>query len=431
VAEHIKKFEIKEAKSKVIAVSMILLALLFGWLSVSWQIGNMFASLTAPNDPNAEQIAELSHGLSPRDPMTNWLKASVEKEVFTPEHLARAVDGFVETVRLAPADYRYWLELARALEQAEKYAEAEKAFRQSLELAPGYSSTRWLLGNFYLRQGREADAFAELRRAAETNSATREQFFAITWDYYEGNGARLEELAGDQPDVRAGLAKFYAGKERPEESLRIWNTLDEDQKRAHRDVARAIAQSLYEKGFYRSGVEFVRQLEIEPQAQAETVQNGGFEAPIPENSQESFFNWRIFKLDKIDVRTDPTRKKEGARSLRVSFSAFLGVEIKNIGQIVTVEPEKKYALSFWLRTENLKSAGTPTLEIVNAADNKIIVTSPPFPSGSNEWAPIKVEFAAPAGAEAVVLRIDRAYCGDACPITGAFWVDEFKLERTN
>jgi hypothetical protein len=40
-----------------------------------------------------------------------------------------------------------------------------------------------------------------------------------------------------------------------------------------------------------------------------------------------------------------------------------------------------------------------------------------------------VEFTAPSNAEAVAIRFDRAYCGDACPIVGTLWVDDFKLEK--
>ena len=429
VAEEIVRIETGNLRGRLLTGLLLVAALVFAWFSVSWQIGNMFASLTSPNDPNARQIAEFAYDLSPRDPLTNWLMASVEKEVYSPENLARAATSYEAMIRRAPVDYRYWIELGRWLEQAERYDDAEKAFRRAAELAPNYSAPLWHIGNFYLRQGREGEAFEHLRRSAELNPEASAQFFALVWDYYQQDAARLESLVGDKNYMRASLARFYAAKERAAESLRVWNTLTEEEKQAHAEVARIIAQALYEKQFYRSAVEYVRQLKIEPQAAAETVQNGGFEASYPDEPKNAYFNWKVQRIEKVEVRADAARKKEGNRSLRVTFNGFAGVELKNVGQIVAVEPNKKYALSFWLKTENLKSAGAPVFEVVNASDQKIIASSGAFPSGTNEWAEIKIDFAAPDNSEAVVIRLDRAYCGDACPIAGTVWLDEFRLAK--
>lgn len=431
MTEQIKIIETKSWKGRVILILLIIAALVFGWFSISWQIGNMLAALTPANQPNAKAIADFAHGLSPRDPITNWLKANVEKDTFTPQSLDNAAAFLEESVRYAPADYLYWLELGRAYEQTENYEKAEKAFRRAAAVAPNYSNVHWQIGNYYLRRGQEAEAFAGLGKSAETSAVYREQVFSVVWEYFEKDKTKLEQLAGEKPDMRAGLAKFYAAKELPEDSLRIWNTLSDGDKTRNQDIARLIAQALYDKRFYRSAIEFVRQLGIEPQANGETVQNGGFEAPISAAAKDSFFGWKYNKKEKIDINTDPMKKKEGSKSLRVSFGGFTGIEIKNLLQFVTVEPNKKYRLNFWLKTENLKSAGTPVVEIINANDEKIITTGAAFPNGTQDWTSAAIEFTAPPNAEAVAIRFDRAYCGDACPIVGTFWVDDFKLEKIN
>lgn len=431
MTEQIKIIETKDLKGRLVLLALVIAALVFAWLSISWQLGNMLAALTPANDPNAKAIAGFAHTLSPRDPITNWFKANVGKDNFTLEGLNSSVADLEQTVRFAPEDYRYWLELGRAYEQTENYEKAEKAFQRAVKIAPEYSNVHWHLGNYYLRRGQEAESFPALRKSAETSAVYREQVFSVVWDYFEKDKTKLEQLAGEKPDMRAGLAKFYAAKELPEDSLRIWNTLNEADKTRNQDIARLIAQALYDKRFYRSSIEFVRQLGIETQVQAETVQNGGFELPIAADAKEAYFGWQITRKEKIEVNTDPVRKKEGNKSLRVSFNGFTGIEVKNILQIVAVESNKKYRLSYWLKTDNLKSAGTPTLEILNANDEKIITTGAAIPSGTNDWSPVTIEFTVPPTAEAIALRFDRAYCGDACPIVGTFWVDDFKLEKIN
>lgn len=426
--EQIKIIETKNLRGRLILVGLIAAAIFFGWFSISLQLGNMLASLTPVNDPNAKQVADFSHSISPRDPITNWLKGSIEKEQFSEASLASSISYFEEMVRHAPNDYRYWLELGRAYEQNENYEKAEKSLKRAAEIAPNYSNVYWHLGNFYLRRGDERQAFASLRKSAAASNVYREQVYPVVWDYFENDKAKLEELVGDNPDLRAGLAKFYAVKELATDSLRIWNTLGDDEKEKNKNVLRVIAQAMYEKRYYRSAAEFVKQLGIEPETQIGNMQNGGFEAPMMAEDNPVYFAWYYAKKDKVEIRTDPTKKKEGGKSLRVSFNAFSGTEIKNLSQIVPVESGKKYRLSFWLRTENLKSAGTPLFEIVNANDQKIITTTANFPSGTQDWTQIATEFSTPANSEAVMIRLDRAYCGDACPVIGTIWIDDFNLE---
>ncbi|MEZ5425874.1 MAG: tetratricopeptide repeat protein [Pyrinomonadaceae bacterium] len=420
----------KNLAARIILILVIIGGLLFGWFSVRWQLGNMLADLTSPTEPNAETIAGIALDFSPDDPLANWLDANSKKGEYSPEQLNQSVERFQKLVKLAPNKFSWWLELGRAYEQSDHPENAEKAFLRAVELAPNYTYPHWQLGNFYLRQGRDQEAFDELQKAAETNAVYREQVFSIAWDYYEQNTEKLEKIAGDSPGVRAGLAKFYAVKDRPTDSLRMWNSLTPEEKQANREISKIIAQGLYEKRFYREAVDFVRDLGIEPKARAETIQNGGFEDPIGETDY-TYFNWRVPPVKKMDVKLDPTQKKEGNRSLRVTFNGMNEGLFYNIFQIVTVTAGEKYQLSFWVRTENLKSGGMPNLEIVNANDDKIITTSDSFPGGTNDWKQVKVVFTAPENSEAVTLRTSRTYCGENCPIVGAFWYDDFRLEKVS
>ena len=426
MAESINIIESKNTRTRIIPAAAIVFALVFGWFAVTRQLGNMLAELTSPSAPNAKQTADVAVGFAPRDPLANWFTASVGKNVLTTERLENSVKLYENVVRLAPFDFRWWIELGRAYEDAEKYEQAENALRRAAELAPNYVYPHWQLGNFYLRRDRADEAFTELKKATSANITYRDQVYSIAWDYYDKDTARVEEIAGNSPENKVSLVKFYAVKERAADSLRIWNSLSEAEKSLDPGYAKVVAQALYEKRFYRSAVEFARQTGIDPEAKAETVTNGGFEKPIGD-ARETYFGWKIYLAEKLEIKTDATQKKEGARSLRVVFSGFSGTNFNHILQVAAIESNKKYRLSFWLKTENLKSAGTPTLEIVNAADDKLIAASKPFPTGSNEWQQITLEFVTPENSEGVYIRTARAYCGDVCPIIGTFWIDDIKI----
>lgn len=407
---------------------MIGAAIVFGWFAIRWQVGNMLAELTLPTEPNAKDIGQIAQSLAPGDPLATWLAASTEKDIFTPEEIESSLEKYEETVRLSPNDYRWWVELGRAREQSSTTESAEAAYRRAVEIAPSYTYPHWQLGNFYLRQNRSEEAFAELKKAAQNNYRFRQQVYSIAWDFYEQDKARLEAIAGEFSDAKVGLAQFYAGKELPEDSLRIWNTLTAEEKKQNDVIAKLVAQILWDKQKFRSAVEFVRETGIEPKAKAETVQNGGFEEKI-EKPEAVYFDWKISPVEKMDVKLDPYQKHDGRRSLKVTFSGFSAPQFNNIFQIVTVKPGENYRLEFWLKTEGLKSAGPPVVEILESKESRLVAASKPFPTGTNDWQEIMIDFTVPDDAEAVFVRTSRAYCGDSCPIVGTFWYDDFKIER--
>lgn len=421
-------FDARQTGVRIALVLVILLTLAFGWFAVRWQLGNMLAELTQPNEANSKEVAALAVKLSPGDPMARWLLAGTRKNVFTPEAVAQTAKSYEEVVRLSPYDYRWWVELGRAREQAEELEAAEKAYRRATEIAPDYTYPHWQLGNFYLRQNRSEEAFGELKKSAASFSIYREQVWSVAWDFYEKDTARLEEIAGNAPSVRAGLAKFYASKERAADSLRIWNSLTAEEQAADAPTAKLIAEAFYSKRIFRQAQDFIRTLGIEPEANPEAIQNAGFENPFG-SLQETYFGWKVAPTEKIEVKFDPTQKHEGRRSLRVTYAGYSAPTLSNIYQYAVVQPSAKYRLTFWMRTENLKSGGTPALEVFNAVDDQGITASEAFPVGTNDWQLVKLEFTAPPNAEAVGVRTARTFCGAECPILGIVWLDEFKLEK--
>lgn len=425
----IKVIDSRNLKVRIGIIGAIFCALIFGWFAVRWQLGNMLAILTTSADKNAAEIAQFSVNLAPDDPAANWLLADTKKEIFSPDESSSTINNYKKVVKLSPFDYRWWIELGRAFEQADKNEEAEKAYLRAVELAPDYTNPHWQLGNFYLRRNRSDEAFAELKKAAETNPIYRDQVFSLAWDYYNQDKNKLEQIAGDKPIVRAGLARFYAAKELAGDALRVWNMLSPEKKQENTAYAKVIAQAFYEKRIYPQALEFYRGLGIEPDAKAEIIQNAGFEKPIGE-IKDTYFGWRVSPAEKMEVKLDPTQKHEGNRSLRVSFNGYFAPTLYNITQIVIVEPSAKYRLTFWLRTENLKSGGNPTLEIYNAVNDTNIATSAPFPTDTTDWQQIKMEFTAPPDTQSVAIRTSRVFCGEVCPIVGTFWYDDFRLEKT-
>jgi hypothetical protein len=336
---------------------------------------------------------------------------------------------FGETVRLSPFDFRWWTEYGRALERAGQSERAEEALKKAISLAPNYAYPHWQLGNFYLRQGRGDEAYVELRATTKNNQTYRNQVFALAWDYFGHQPAMVEQLAADTPEVRSDLAAFFAMRSQPADALRIWNSLPDADKSQYPQTSRSIAQALYELKAFREALEFSRQAGVDADAAFETITNPGFENAT-KNIDATFFDWKIGRGDgKIDLAVDQSVRHSGVRSIRLSFKGYSKPELTHLWQNVAVSPSTHYKLSFWLRTENLKSGGPPTFEVVNAADNKLLSTSPAFPSGTNDWQQTTIEFTTPENSNGIFIRTSRGFCGDSCPIVGVVWLDEFELSK--
>lgn len=418
--------------NSIVAKSMIVVpvvvAIVFAFSAIRMQIGNMLADLSSVNQPESEEMAEAAVNFSPHDPIASWFKATVEKSVFSPTRLENSKLLFEQTVRLAPYDYRWWLELARAYEQVES-PNAEAAFLQAKVLAPSSVYVQWQIGNFYLRQGRTDDAFAAFRSATMNNFVYREQVFSLAWDYFEKDPARLETVIADDPSVYAFLAKFYAARGYAADSVRIWNKLSDSQRNEYPELRKVMAQGLFERRFFPQALSFAVEAGIDPTAKPEAFTNGGFENELVP-FESTYFDWRLAKTDgKFDISSDRSVKRSGSRSIRLNFRGFAKAELYNLFQTIAVEPSTNYKVSFWVRTEGLRSGGNPLVEAVCANDDKLITTSKPFPAGTNDWSQMVIDVAVPQGCNGLTVRTSRSFCGENCPIVGIAWYDDFELTK--
>ncbi|NNE66943.1 MAG: hypothetical protein HKN33_10305, partial [Pyrinomonadaceae bacterium] len=366
---HLLTIDSKSLGARLLLAAFLALAVLFVWFSVSWQIGNMFAGFTKPTEANAEAVADMAVSMAPGDPLAVWLKAVIAQDASASDYV-----GFEDVIRLSPNDYRWWVQMGRAFEQADKAEKAELAFNRAIEIAPNYVLPRWQAGNYYLRQGNETAALKNLKRAAELDEVYREQVFSVVWDFFEEDEEKLESLAKEQKGVYSGLAKFYAGKGKPEKSLESWNKLSKSERTQNADVAKLVAQALFDKGFFATSVRFRDELGIEKGAGVGKMHNGGFEAQIPK-PDGVLFSWKIVKVEGMRVQTNGFKKRSGNRSLEVSFGSFSKPDINNVYQTIAVKGGARYRLSFWVKTEKLAGAALPQIQVINTVDSKPLGSS--------------------------------------------------------
>ena len=124
---------------------------------------------------------------------------------------------------------------------------------------------------------------------------------------------------------------------------------------------------------------------------------------------------------------DSKEKHLGNRSLRIAFRNYGKQNFASLFQTVVVQPNRNYVLQFRVRTEGLRAAGVPMVQVVNAANNDQLSVSEPFSPDSSEWTLVSISFRTPADCSAINIRTIRSSCGDNCTITGTLWYDDFDL----
>ncbi|MDT7780448.1 MAG: hypothetical protein QOC99_2960 [Acidobacteriota bacterium] len=433
--EQIALINVRPVWARAPLLLLAVVALVVAWYGVRWGIGNTMAE-TAPvsyaNDPGAAfEAAEAATRLAPHDPLGHLMVARLNQISFEPEGVPRALKEYELAASLAPNDYLVWTEVGRARAALGDAAGGLASLRRAVALAPNYAQPRWHLGNALLRTGEFDEAFAELRRAADADASLRPQVFNLAWQVYGPDMTRVIDVVGKTPEARAQLIGVLAGRLRFEDALAVWASLGDGGRREQAWAGDALARSLYAHGQVRRALQVLSEAANAPQGSGTgKISNGSFESDIGQAGKQ-LFQWDVTQAAGTQVVVDARSAHSGRRSLRIVFNASGQMDFRNISQAVVVDPSTHYRLTFFVKTEELKSAATLYAMVADiAAPDAELAASTPLASGTSDWQQASLEFTTGPKTEAVLIRLVRTGCAEGvCPIYGKIWYDDFNLER--
>jgi tetratricopeptide (TPR) repeat protein len=434
MAEQIALINVRPVWARLPLLLLAVAALVAAWYAVRWGVGDTmaeYAPVSYAKDPAAAfETAESAARLAPDDPLTHLMLARLYRYTFDPKDLPRARAEYERAAALAPNSYLVWTEVGRARGQFGDAAGGVAALKRAVELAPNYSEPRWHLGNALLRAGQTDEAFAELRRAADAEPTLRPQVFNLAWQVYAQDMPRVIDAIGKSPAARAQLIGVLVGRGRFDEAIGVWSSLSAEEMRAQAAAGEGLARALHDRGLYRRALQTLGEAGVQGLA-LEKISNGSFESDIGQTGKQ-LFQWQVTTPALAQVAVDARAAREGRRSLRILFNASGQADFRNVWQVVAIEPATRYRLSYFFRTEELKSAATLVTLVTDAGgEGNVFGTSAPVQSGTNEWQQVTIEFDTGAKTEAVVVRLVRVACpGEGCPIYGKIWYDDFDLQRT-
>lgn len=386
-----------------------------------------------------------------KDALTSGSLAAADKAVsLTPTdadaHFARAIalsfEGrpdeaigeYEQAARLRPRDYFLWLSLGTVRDQAGDKSGALAAFQEAVRLAPYYAQPRWQLGNALLRAGRLDEAFAELRRAAISDSSLLPGLVDLAWGVYGGDAGTVEQVIQPQTaQWHLQLARFLFKHGKTAEGVAHYRAAgtvsDEDRNSLLEELLSAKRfREAYEIWSGGRGPQGAAKLSSDSYG----IADGSFEAL--KSLDQPGFGWRRRRdLQGVAISLDAREPHSGKYSLRLDYQGNSNANAPVVSQLVPVEPDSHYRLSFTARTQDVVSGGLPLIIVTDAGSDREqkIAQSTPLPKNSNGWQEYVIEFATGKETGAVQISVGRQACADQqCPIFGQVWLDDFLMQKT-
>ncbi len=374
-------------------------------------------AVVASSLPAADQAV----GLAPSDPEVHRARARLLNRL---NQRAEARKSFEIASSLRYRDDYLWLELGAAREELGDSAAALAAFDQAVRWAPYYAHTHWQRGNLLLRMGRYPQAVADLRAAAASRKDLLPSFIDLAWGLSHGEVKTVEQLVqldGDQD--RLVFARFLAGKGKGEECLahvRLLGAPISEQNRSE------LVQQLISAGAFRQAFELWR---TDESLKLPVILNGGFEDPLRNPFSDTGFGWYVFGKSEARVAADGSEKLSGGKSLLIAFSGEWKAVGEVISQRIVVDPEKRYRISFGVKTKELVTGAPPAIAVLDAVKKQLLAQSQAFPSPTSDWQIISLDFSTAPGTQAILLELTKVESAcTPCPIFGTLWLDDFLIE---
>lgn len=365
-------------------------------------------------------LTEIAVRQSPSDPDAHWALA---KTLLGANRFAEAVAEYEAAVSLRPRDYFLWMELGYALVRNRDDDRAYIAYQTATKLAPHYAQPRLRLGEFLLRLQRREEAFQQFRHAAASDKTLLPEVTQLAISEFRDPAYILQVLQPRTATEKMTLAFSFLKEGYIEEAVKLFHqtaeVTDADRKK--------LVDSLLQAKHYKEAHQVWSSAFPSETTGPESIINGAFESVI--RLDETGFGWQVPRREEREVSLSVEDPHSGKASLSISYTGESNPSTPAISQIVLVEPDSSYRLSYAARTRDLVTGGPPVVAVIDAATNRVLAESDPLAAGSQPWREYQLGFSTEK-VEAVILAIYRQRCRSDAPTCAAFgrvWFDSFSM----
>jgi len=144
------------------------------------------------------------------------------------------------------------------------------------------------------------------------------------------------------------------------------------------------------------------------------------------------FDWRIIPMEGVYAGLDETTYRSASHSLLIQFSGKANVDYRNVYQLVRVQPNHPYRLSWSMKTEGISTDSGLRMEVRDLYDPHALDQFSDSLIGTTEgWSTSAMDFKTGPKTElimVIVARVPSAKLDNQ--IAGKAWVDDVSLVST-
>ena len=404
-------------------------ALLVGfWLSI---FGVRAAIAHYYSEGDTTKRLELAVRLEPGNPQYWYGLGRYQQYNLEQPDATLAEASYRKAIALNTVSTEAWLDLGTAYELDGKTEEARGAYLQAKKSYPVSADVSWRYGNFLLREGEQAPAYEELRRAIEADPLRAAAAFSRAYRSNPNIDQILNQLLPPRQSAYVEMMNEAVSEKQLAVAKAIWARLLTLHPRLEmRDIERLVAE-LLAAGEYdearRVWDQGTTTLNLPPllEPQGSVVWDPSFESDFNGYS----FSWKFRPIAQgVSLGFDKTEKHSGSQSLRLSFDGKHNPDLEAACTLAVVQPATDYRFSGWIKTKDVTTEyGVGfRLHSYGISDEPVMNTRQLY--GNNPFTMIDQTWTTGPDIRRVVICITREPSDNPeVRISGTAWVDDVNL----
>jgi hypothetical protein len=378
------------------------------------------------------QLVARSVRLEPGNPAFWYTLGRYQQYNLEDPDSAKAEDSYKRAIALNPLATDAWMDLGTAYELDGKPDEARAAYQQAKKSYPTSADVSWRYGNFLLRQGDQAQAYPELRRAIEGDPHRAAAAFSRAYRSNPDIDDLLQRLLPPKQGVYVDVIWDAFADKQLAVAKTVWaKLLTLHPHLEMRDVDH-FASELLAAGEYSEARAVWDQgtatMTFPPllRPQSSVVWDPSFESGITGPA----FSWRYRPIDQgVSIGLDKTEKLSGSQSLRLSFDGKHDPNLEAACTMVIVQPSTTYRFSGWIKTNGIttdQGVGFRLRSLDESNGNVAATTNKMV--GTNPWGFVDQTWSTgPKAHRATICVIRDASENPDIRISGTAWIDDVNL----
>jgi hypothetical protein len=345
-------------------------------------------------------------------------------------NLSQALEYLKRAARVNPRSDAIWTDLASAYEASGKPSEALRAYAQAQADHPISASVAWRYGNFLVRQGRNSEGFAEIRRAITSDPSLTEAAVSECWEASGNAEALLDQVLPEKSSYYVTALNFFLSRSNLDAALRVWSRLLRLGQPFPMEPALGLTDELITSNRVADAEKTWQEtLAAEhwpqsPDRGDNLIFNGGFE----HRPAGGGFDWREQPVAGVSYALDQAVAHSGMRSMRITFDGSANLNFSQLTEYVAVEPKKHYHFSAYLRTQGITTDSGVRFAIDDVRHPSEVHVLTANLVGSHPWALVEADIATGADTDLLALSLRRLPSQKFDnKLAGNVWVDDVSL----